>query len=253
MSMATQVEPGAAAAKPARKRKSASPFAGGIPMATIGLVATLIGFMPTFFIRLNQVDVPHLIHGWTMIAWLVLVLVQATLIKGGRYKLHRVLGWSSLALFVLLVGSSCQMIALMLSGKTHLPFEMAKFFAYSDILDMPLLLILFGGAIILRKNRHLHSRLVATTVLTSMVPAVARMFNILIWRSLVGLNYAMHPTYILNLTILGIAIESDRRKGRLRWPLPLAFGWFAFDYATQWLVVDAPWYDALCRHIAALA
>lgn len=251
--MATHIEPAGNAPSPRRRPHAASPFAASIPMAAIGLAATLIGFMPTFFIRLGQVDTAHLIHGWTMIFWLLLVLGQALLINARNYRLHRILGWSSLALFALMVGSSCQMIALMLSGKTHLPFAMAKFFAYSDIVDLPLLLILFGGAIISRKDRHLHARLVATTVLTSIVPALARMFNILIWRSLEGLYHAMHPTYLLNLSILGAAILADRRAGRLSWPLPLAFGWFAVEYATQWPAMGWNWYDVMCRHIAALA
>jgi hypothetical protein len=222
-------------------------------MAAIGLVATAIGFLPTFFMRLNQVDVPHLIHGWTMIAWLLLVVVQASLIGKRQYRAHRVLGWCSLGLFVAMVGSSLQMMALMLSGKTHLPFAFAKFFGYSDIVDLPLLFLLYGGAIYFRKDRHLHSRLIAATVLTSMVPALARMYNILIWRSMAGLNNAMHPTYLTILITLGVLIVIDRRNGRLSWPLPLTFAWFVVVYATQWPMMDVAWYDRFARGIGALA
>jgi hypothetical protein len=188
-----------------------------------------------------------------MTGWIALVLTQAMLIRSRQFRWHRILGWSSLALFVAMVVTSCQMIALMLSGKTHLPFEAAKFFGYSDILDMPLMLVLFGSAIAFRKDRQLHARLVSATVLVSIVPALARMFNIMIWRSMEGLFHAMHPTYLLILGVLAVAIYVDRQSGRLRWPLPLAFGWFAFVYATQWVVVQSPLYDALARQIASLA
>jgi hypothetical protein len=251
--MSTQSPASTAQSRPAAKRKAPSPFAGGIPMAAIGLVATAIGFLPTFFMRLNQVDVPHLIHGWTMIAWLLLVVVQASLIGKRQYRAHRVLGWCSLGLFVAMVGSSLQMMALMLSGKTHLPFAFAKFFGYSDIVDLPLLFLLYGGAIYFRKDRHLHSRLIAATVLTSMVPALARMYNILIWRSMAGLNNAMHPTYLTILITLGVLIVIDRRNGRLSWPLPLTFAWFVVVYATQWPMMDVAWYDRFARGIGALA
>ena len=251
--MATQTSAGPDGKIASRKIKTATPFASAIPMATIGLVATAIGFLPTFFMRLSKVDVPHLIHGWTMIGWLLVALAQALLIRTRRFRAHRLLGWSAVVLFAGMVGSSLQMLALMLSGKSGLPFEAARFFGWSDIADLPLLLILFGSAIHFRRDRHLHSRLVASTVLISMVPALARFFNILIWRSFEGLFTAMHPTYLLILGVLGISILRDRRSGRLEWSLPLAFAWFGCVYAAQWPVWHAPAYIALCQWIAGFA
>lgn len=251
--MATQAEAPVSKDRQTGRRKPANPFRGSIPVAVIGIIATIIGFLPTFWTRLSEVDVPHLLHGWIMTGWIVLVLTQALLIRSRRFKWHRTLGWSSLVLFVAMVVTSWQMIVLMLSGATLLPFEAAKFFAYSDILDMPLLIFFFCGAIYWRKDRHLHSRLMITTVLTSIVPALARMFNIMIWRSFEGLYHAMHPTYILVLGSLALLIYYDRKNNRLRWPLPLAFGWFSFVYATQWPMMDAAWYDSLSRSLAALA
>jgi hypothetical protein len=248
--MATQADV-QAATRPG-KRKPVTPFGGAIPIATIGIVATVIGFMPTFFLRLSEVDAIHLVHGWTMTGWILLVLVQSLLIRTRRYRYHRILGWSSLALFVAMVVTSCQVVILMLSGKSGLPFEAAKFFGYSDIVDLPLLILFFGSAIYWRKHRQLHSRLIAVTVLTSIVPALARMFNILFWRSFEGLYHAMHPTYLLILAVLGVASYADWKKGALQWPLPLAFGWFGLLYATQWPMMDAHWYDALARSIGAL-
>jgi len=251
--MATRSEHPVEIGRPHRQRKPVGPFAGSIPIAVIGLVATIIGFMPTFFLRLAQIDAIHLVHGWTMTGWIVLVLAQSLLIRGRRFKAHRMLGWSSLALFVAMVVTSCQVIALMLSGKSGLPFEAAKFFGYSDIVNLPLLLFFFGSAIYWRKDRHMHSRLMAATVLTSIVPALARMFNILIWRSFEGLYQAMHLTYLLILAVLAAAILSDRKAGRLSWPLPLAFGWFVILYATNWLVMHTEWYTRLARAIGSLA
>jgi hypothetical protein len=250
--VATQVETAEGLGRSAAKRRPAMPFGGSIPIAAIGILATLVGFFPTFFSRLGDVDTVHMTHGWVMTGWIVLVMTQALLIRTRRYKWHRMLGWSSLALFVAMVVTSCQVLALMLSGKSGLPFEAARFFGYSDIVDMPLLLFSFGAAIYWRKDRQLHSRLMAVTVLTSIVPALARMFNVFIWRSFEGLFLAMHPTYLLILGVLGIAIQVDRKKGRLRWPLPLAFGWFALVYATQWPMMNAQWYNSLARAIGAL-
>lgn len=244
-------QPEAAASSSARKRAAA--YAGALPVAIIGLVATLTGFAPTFFIRLGEVDVIHLVHGLTMTGWIALFLTQVTLIRTRRFAWHRQLGWASLVLFAAMAVTSLQVLALMLSGKSGLPFGAAKFFGYSDIADLPLLFFCFCAAIQFRKDRYLHSRLMAVTVLTSIVPALARMFNIAIWRSFEGLYLAMHPTYLLILGTLGWSALADWRADRLRWPLPLAFGWFTIVYATQWPVMQLGWYDALCRWIGSLA
>lgn len=251
--MATQVEAGTKAHSAGAKRRGAAAYAGALPVALIGLLATLVGFAPTFFMRLGEVDTIHLVHGWTMTGWIALFLAQVTLIRTRRQAWHRKLGWASLVLFAAMVVTSLQVLALMLSGKSGLPFPMAKFFGWSDIADFPLLIFSFCAAIHFRRDRYLHSRLMAVTVLTSIVPALARMFNIAIWRSLEGLYMAMHPTYILILMVLGLSALADRRAGRLHWPLPLAFGWFGLVYATNWPVMQAAWYDGLCRWIGSLA
>ena len=86
----------------------------------------------------------------------------------------------------------------------------------------------------------------------SIVPALARMFNILIWRSFEGLYHAMHLTYLLILGVLAVAIWFDRSNDRLSWPLPTAFGWFCLVYATQWPMMNAQWYDGFARWLGAL-
>ena len=236
----------------ATKRGGRRAYAGALPVALIGLVATLAGFAPTFFLRLGEVDMIHLVHGWTMTGWIVLFLAQVTLIRTRRFAWHRQLGWASLVLFAAMVVTSLQVLILMLSGKSGLPFEAAKFFGYSDIVGFPLLIFCFCAAIHFRGERNLHSRLIAVTVLISIVPALSRMFNLAIWRTFEGLYLSMHPTYLLVLGALGLSAFADWRADKLRWPLPLAFSWFAGLYATQWPIMQVGWYDGLCRWIGSL-
>lgn len=250
--MATEATVAGVTARKKKPRKALNPFAAGLPIALIALAVSIIGFWRTFLSRLAEVDLPHHVHGWTSFAWLGLVLSQALLIRSGQYRLHRILGWASIFFFAVMMISSWQMIALMLSPKSLLPFEMAKFFAYTDLIDIPLILVLYGGAIVLRKDRHVHSRLITATVLATIIPALGRMFN-LFTPGMDGLMLAMHPTYLFVLTILGVAIYIDSRNGRLRWPLPFAFAWFVMAYATLWTGAKSAWFDALARSIAATA
>jgi hypothetical protein len=231
-------------------KKASDPFGGAIPMVLVALAMTGIGFWRTFFSKLGHVDAVHMMHGVVMTGWLVLVMTQALLIRNRKFKLHRVIGWGSTVLFAVMIVTSWYMVALMLSGKTGLPFAFAKPFAYSDLVTLPLLIILYSAAILLRKDRHVHSRLVTTTVLVAFVPAVARVFN-LIWTGPVGLLFAMHPTYIFVLAILGIAIFADWRNKRLRWPLPFAFVWFAVVYASFFPGFASQWFDHVARAVGA--
>lgn len=236
-----------------KKRRAIDLFGGAIPMALLALAVTGIGFWRTYFSRLGAVDAAHMLHGVTMTGWLVLVLVQAWLIRSRDVKLHRILGWSSLAIFAIMLITSWQMLVMMLSGKTTglaMPFELAKLFAYSDVTALPLMIICYCGAIILRKDRHIHSRLMAITSVAILLPALGRMF-MRIWPGMNGLIFSMNPSYIFVLVVLAIAIFVDWRKNRLRWPFPFAFVWFAIAYATLFPGESSQWFDHLARMIAA--
>jgi hypothetical protein len=259
---------------PARRRVNrADSFVGGLPLAVVAILVTLGGFWPTFFSRLDEVDAAHMLHGMLATGWLVLVLVQASLIGIRKPRWHRVLGWLSLPWFVLLVVTSCHMIILMMSatGGLPIPFEQAKIFGFSDVTALPLLIIAYVGAIILRKDRHVHSRLMSITLLAGLLPAVARFFYWIMVamglarvESVVGLDgltevrleglaLAMHPTFVFVLLALAIAIFFDWKNSRLRWPFLFAFAWLAINYATFFPGMSSQWFDSVARAIAALA
>jgi len=244
-------------AEPASGRKRGAgrkmePFGGAIPMAFLALAVTGLGFWRTFFSQLGNVDVPHMLHGATSTGWLVLVLVQATLVRSRDFRWHRVLGWISVPIFVTLIVSSWHMMAVMMSPGNPLPFEFGKFFLYSDLTALPLLIIAYVAAIVKRKDRHVHSRLVSITLLAGLLPAAARMFN-RVFTGMDGLIFSMHPTYLLVLGALGAAIVVDWRNDRLRWPFPFAFVWLLVCYATIFPFSRSEWMGVVGRFIASTA
>jgi hypothetical protein len=250
ITMATTAEQSSAAPGKRPRLRSTEPFGGAITMAVIAILVTLIGFWRTYFSILGQVDLAHMVHGAASTGWLVLVLVQASLIRNRRYKWHRVVGWSSLLLFAVLLVSSWHMLALMLSGKSGVPYDFAKLFALSDVTAVPLMILAYGAAIVFRKDRHVHSRLVSVTLVAGLLPAIARMFN-LVWRGPEGLIFAMHPSYLFVLAILGGAIFVDWKNDRLRWPFPFAFAWFVIAYATLFPAWHSQWFEGLSKAMAA--
>lgn len=250
--MATTAQQPASGPGGRRARRNTEPFGGAATIAWLAIAVTLIGFWRTFFTVLPGTDFVHHLHGWSATGWLVLVLVQASLIRSRNFRLHRILGWSSLALFTLLLVSAWRMLAIMLSGNSHVPvpYDFAKLFALSDVTAVPLMIIAYGAAIALRKDRHVHSRLITVTVLAGLLPAIARMFN-LIWTGPEGLIFSMHPSYLFVLAVLAAAIFADWRQDRLRWPFPFAFAWFTVAYATFFPSWHSAWFDAIAKGIAA--
>ena len=235
-----------------RPRRAIEPFGGAVPMALVAIAVTAVGFWRSFFSHLGNIDAVHMWHGASSTGWLVLVLVQATLIGSRQYRLHRIVGWSSLVLFAILLVSSWVVLALMLSGKSGIPFAFAKFPAYSDITALPLMIICYATAIILRRDRHVHSRLISVTLFAGLLPAISRVIN-LFWSGPEGFILSLHPTYIFDLVVLGIAILTDWKNGRLRWPFPFAFVWIAISYATLFPGSNSHWFDQLAKAIAGTA
>ncbi len=237
---------------PKRRKVNTEPYGGATSMAILAILVTLIGFWRSFFSILDEVSLANIVHGASSTGWLVLVLVQATLIRTGHFKWHRVLGWSSIALFVVLLASSWHVLAHMLSGKSDVPYEFAKLFALSDVMAVPLMIVAYVAAIYYRKDRHLHSRLISITLLGGLLPPISRMFN-LIWTGRDGLIFAMNPTYLFVIAILAVVIYTDWKQNRLRWPFPFAAIWFLLSYAILFPAWKSHWFDVTAKFIGSTA
>ena len=221
-------------------------------MAVLAIAVTLIGFWRSFFSNLGEVSLANMVHGASSTGWLVLVLIQATLIRSRHFKLHRILGWSSILLFAVILVSSWDVLSHMLSGQSGLPFEFAKLFALSDVMAVPLMIVAYAAAIYYRKDRHVHSRLISITLLGGLLPPISRVFN-LIWTGRDGLIFAMNPTYMFVIAILATVIYIDWKQDRLRWPFPFAAAWFVISYAVLFPAWKSQWFDAVARFIGSTA
>ena len=77
-----------------------------ITIGVVGIVVILIGFGRTYAAPMwnGQFSAPWIVHlhGAAALSWVVLLIGQATLVRGGRTKLHRRLGRSSLPLAILI-------------------------------------------------------------------------------------------------------------------------------------------------------
>jgi hypothetical protein len=203
-------------------------------MAIVLALTVLIGFAPTYYLRLfgeapmtlvngrAMTPLVHL-HGALFTGWLVLFLVQTALVAAHRVRLHQRMGIAGavLAAAMIVVGVKTA-IAGAAAGSAPPGVDPLAFMAI-PLFDM----LLFGGfvtaALLLRRNREAHKRLMLLAYISIIVAAVARLPGVLPLGPLaffglgyifvaVGISYDLfsrrrvHKAYIWGGTLLVLSV-----------------------------------------------
>jgi hypothetical protein len=136
-------------------------------MAVVMIAVAIAGFAPSIVDhsrRLGPMTLLVAVHGFLFFLWLVLFLVQTTLVATRRVAVHRRMGVVAVTLLVLLVPLSYVVTVEMvrrgydLSGDqivTHDPL-FGSIFNFVAVLEFPLLA---GTALLFRRRREIHARL----------------------------------------------------------------------------------------------
>jgi hypothetical protein len=154
-------------------------------MAIAMAVVVFVGFGPTFYLRPFVPDRPTvsgatdlsalaMLHGLLFSAWVVLFIVQTALVAGHRVSLHRRLGvaGAGLAAAMVLVGISTA-IASAARGGAPPGVDPLTFLAV-PLFDMVVFPIFVIAALLKRRDREAHKRLMLLAYITIIVAAVAR-------------------------------------------------------------------------------
>lgn len=154
-------------------------------MAIVLALTVLVGFAPTYYLRLlgeapmatlsgRPVTTLVHLHGAVFSGWVLLFIVQTALVAAHRVKLHQRLGivGALLALVMIVVGVSTA-IEGAAAGSAPPGVDPRAFLA------IPLFdIVLFGGfvlaALVLRRNKEAHKRLMLLAYISIIVAAVAR-------------------------------------------------------------------------------
>ena len=181
-------------------------------MGCLAIALAMAGFLP------GLLAPPHprhpltplvVTHALLSLSWLALFLVQASLVAAGRTAVHRRLGWLAAAIAPALVVTGCFTSIAMarrgfaLNGDPDIArdplYQMV--FHFGDVLSFA---VLVGAAMLWRRRRAVHVRLMLLATLGSMMPAALDHFTgyfpvlrtppIFIVSSLT-LLYAMHAIY----------------------------------------------------------
>ena len=185
-------------------------------MALAMLATVIVGFSRSFFLRPLFPDWPSpyetifYVHGAVFAAWIVLLVVQASLVAGGRTELHRTIGPFSavLAVAMVVLGTLGALIAARrATGFVQVPVPPLQFLAI-PMFDMILFATFVGLAIALRRNPQTHKRWMLLATVNLVTAAIAR------WPGVPALG----PLAFFGLTdlfIIALAIWDFRARGRL--------------------------------------
>jgi hypothetical protein len=205
-------------------------------MAIVMAVMVFVGFAPTYYLRAFFGAPPTVtgattlsplaqVHGALFSGWVLLFIVQTALVASHRTRVHQRLGIAGavLAAAMVVVGTSAA-IASAARGAAP-PGAPPLAFLAVPLFDMLLFPIFVGTALVYRRPRETHKRLMLLAYLSIITAAIARLpgvlpygppafFGLTLVFLLIAVVYDLisrrrvHPAYILGGGLLALSMPA---------------------------------------------
>jgi hypothetical protein len=118
-------------------------------------------------------------HGALFTSWVLLFIAQTALVASRRVAVHRRLGVAGALLAAAMVTAGT-VIAIFTAARGSAPPEMDPLaFLAIPLVDMVLFAAFVGTAVALRRDKETHKRLMLLAYISIIVPAIARLPNVL--------------------------------------------------------------------------
>lgn len=189
-------------------------------MAVALLLTVFAGFAPTYYLRgtfgAPQLTPSLLVHGFAFSSWMVLLVVQTSLVAANRTAIHRRLGIVGGALGVLMmvlgayVGITRTAAGLTLTPPGVSPLGLLAV-TLATIVVFPVLL---GSALWFRKRTDIHKRLVLIATFEIVMAAVGRLPGIFIPVGSIALGL-VGLFVVTDLFLVALAAYDCRSRGRI--------------------------------------
>jgi hypothetical protein len=185
-------------------------------MAIAMALVCFAGFAPSYYLK-SQFGTPQLkpllhLHGLVFTMWMVLMVVQTSLISAAKVRLHRQLGIGGAVLVVLMVASGAAVIYGRGTTITPgMPHESILAFLAIALVALLLFPMLVGAALYFRRNAGAHKRLMLLGTTVFLAAAVHRL---LMWL----VDPAVTPPVFFGATdlfILALAAYDFQSRGRV--------------------------------------
>lgn len=193
-------------------------------MAVVFVIIAFGGFAPTYWAPLasGTFSAPPIVHvhGALLFSWTLLYLIQTALVASGRTARHQALGLLGIALFSVMCCSIIATRLILLRSEVHAGFgDAARRFSAVALCSLPLLIGFFAAAIANTRRPELHKRLMYLVMVGLMIPAIARVFLVLLKPpGAVGpppVFVLIPPTLTAALLIVVAIVYERRRYGRV--------------------------------------
>lgn len=188
------------------------------------------------------------VHGWSFFGWYLLLPLQAGLIHARRVRLHRTLGWASLALATLMVATGLLVLGVQMQAALASP--QPTFFALFGPMIFATL-VLFAGfytaALRLRRNGAYHKRLVLVAGAAGMGAAMFRLLGALFGPISWDATGGMLAT---NLFIVWGMVHDLRRDRRVHPAYQIGLAVCLAVELGAWVLTPTPVGQALARGLA---
>ena len=151
-----------------------------IGMSVALVITVFAGFAPTYYLRPYFTSAPLMpllhLHGLVFSSWLVLFVIQTTLVAAHRTDIHRRLGITGgvIAVFMILIGVSTAVIRAK-QGATPVPDVSPLSFLVIPLGDMTVFAILIGAGFYYRRRPDVHKRLMLLATISILAAAIARL------------------------------------------------------------------------------
>jgi hypothetical protein len=208
------VAAGASVHSPARSsRNHDRAFYGGI--AVVLALTVFAGFARTFYLR-AFFDTPTIggrtaltpltqLHGALFTAWVVLFIVQTSLIRTRRVAVHQRLGLAGMGLAALMVVVGLSTAIGAAAGGFGPPGVDPRSFMIVPFTDMVLFTTFIVSAFVTRRNREAHKRLMLLAYVSILTAAIVRI------PGLVGINPMIGFGISLLFVVAGMAYDRYAR------------------------------------------
>ena len=151
-----------------------------IGMALVILITVFAGFSRSYFLK-AQFGTPPLstllhVHGLVFTSWILLFLIQTTLVAARRTDIHRRLGvfGGVLAALLLILGTATAIIRVK-GGSAPIPGVPPLAFLAVPLFDMVVFAILVGAAFYYRHRADVHKRLMTLATIALLSAPIARL------------------------------------------------------------------------------
>ena len=142
------------------------------------MVLSTVAFWPAYLSRpARTVDLYTHAHAALGAAWLIVLFAQSRLAQARRHAAHRIVGWSSVTMVVLFVGSSLFLAHYRFSRMDPATFEREAYTLYLPLSAALLVAASYALALAHRRVIALHARFMACTAVPLVDPVLGRVLS----------------------------------------------------------------------------